>query len=109
MYGPHYVVAQAIAQNLHRGNSLMAEQEAAQARGWIADQLDQGRQFDMAKTKRREAGVAHAIIEPIHDAMFGGRVRVARQPGRERYHYRPQSQLTNPKNPGENARILSNV
>src|SRR3546814_1093770 len=75
MYGPHYVVAQAIAQNLHRGNSLMAEQEAAQARGWIADQLDQGRQFDMAKTKRREDGVAHAIIEPIHEEMFGGRVR----------------------------------
>lgn len=62
----------------------MAEQEAAQARGWIADQLDQGRQFDMAKTKRREDGVAHAIIEPIHEEMFGGRVRVARPPSRER-------------------------
>src|SRR3546814_5832087 len=78
------IFAQAIAQNLHRGNSLMAEQEAAQARGWIADQLDQGRQFDMAKTKRREDGVAHAIIEPIHEEMFGGSVRVARPPSRER-------------------------
>ncbi|QNE33655.1 hypothetical protein F1C10_16255 (plasmid) [Sphingomonas sp. NBWT7] len=80
----HYVVAQAIAQNLHRGNPVMAEQEAVRARGWIADQLDQGRQFDMAKAKRREDGAAHAVIEPIHEEMFGGRVRVARQPGLER-------------------------
>lgn len=80
----HYVVAQAIAQNLHRDNLVMAEQEMVRARGWIADQLDQGRQFDMAKAKRREDGAAHAIIEPIHEEMFGNRVKVARQPGRER-------------------------
>lgn len=80
----HYVVAKAIAQNLHRGNPVMAEQEMARARDWIADQLDQGRQFDMAKTKRREDGMAHAVIEPIHEKMFGGRVRVAREPDRER-------------------------
>ena len=80
----HYVVAQAIAQNLHRDNPVMAEQEAAQARSWIADQIDQGRQFDMAKAKRREDGAAHAVIEPIHEEMFGGRVRVMSQADRER-------------------------
>jgi hypothetical protein len=80
----HYVVAQVIAQNLHRDNPVLADQEAMRARGWIADQLDQGRQFDMAKAKRREDGAAHAVIEPIHEEMFGGRVRVARQPSRER-------------------------
>ena len=56
----------------------MADRETRQARGWIADQLDQGRQFDMAKTKRREDGVAHAVIEPIHEEMFAVRVRVQR-------------------------------
>jgi len=80
----HYVVAQVIAKNLHRDNPILAEQEAVRARGWIADQLDQGRQFDMAKTKRREDGLAHAVIEPIHEEMFGGRVRVARKPDGER-------------------------
>lgn len=80
----HYVVAQAIAQNLHRGNLAMTKQETGRARDWIADQLDQGRQFDMAKTKRREDGAAHAVIEPIHEEMFGGRVRVSHQPDRER-------------------------
>ncbi len=80
----HYVVAQVIAKNLHRDNPVMAEQETAQARGWIAAQLDRGRQFDMAKAKRREDGAAHAVIEPIHEEMFGGRVRVARQPSQER-------------------------
>jgi len=80
----HYVIAQAIAQNLHRDNPVMAKQETAQARGWIADQLDQGRQFDMAKAKRREDGVAHAVIELIHEEMFSGRVRVRTQPSQER-------------------------
>ena len=80
----HYAVAQAIAKNLHRDNPTMAEQEMVRARGWIADQLDQGRQFDMAKTKRREDGAAHAVIEPVHEEMFGGRVKVAPQAGRER-------------------------
>lgn len=80
----HYIVAQVIAKNLHRDKPILAEQEAVRARGWIADQLDQGRQFDMAKTKRREDGAAHAVIEPIHEEMFGGRVRVAPQPNRER-------------------------
>ena len=80
----HYVVAQAIAQNLHRDNPVMIEQEMVRARGWIADQLDRGRQFDMAKAKRREDGAAHAVIEPIHEEMFGGRVRAVRQPDRER-------------------------
>lgn len=75
----HYVVAQAIAQNLHRDNLNLAEQETVRARGWIADQLDQGRQFEMAKTKRREDGMAHAVIEQIHEEMFSGRVKVARQ------------------------------
>ncbi|WP_336975189.1 hypothetical protein [Sphingobium aromaticiconvertens] len=78
----HYVVAQVIAKNLHRDNPILAEQEAVRARDWIADQLDRGRQFDMAKAKRREDGAAHAVIEPIHEEMFGGRVRVARQPDR---------------------------
>ena len=80
----HYAVAQVIAKNLHRDDPILAEQEAARSLGWIADQLDQGRQFDIAKTKRREDGAVHAVIEPIHEEMFGGRVRVARQPGRER-------------------------
>lgn len=79
----HYVVAQAIAQQLHRNDHAMVDQETKQARGWIANQLNQGRQFDMAKTKRREDGLAHAVIEPIHEEMFAGRVRVARQPGLE--------------------------
>lgn len=74
----HYAVAQVIAKNLHRNNPILAEQEVLRARGWIADQLDQGRQFDMAKTKRREDGVTHAVIEPIHEEMFLGRVRVQR-------------------------------
>ncbi|CAH0357269.1 MAG: hypothetical protein WA085_10880 [Sphingobium sp.] len=74
----HYAVAQVIAKNLHRDNPILAEQEAVRARDWIADQLDQGRQFDMAKTKRREDGVAHAVIEPIHEEMFPGRVRTQR-------------------------------
>lgn len=80
----HYVVSQVIAQQLHRNDSAMVDQETKQARDWIADQLDQGRQFDMAKTKRREDGVAHAVIEPIHEEMFRGRVRVTRPPNRER-------------------------
>ena len=80
----HYVVAQAIAQNLHRDNPVMIEQEMVRARSWIADQLDQGRQFDRAKTKRRDDGAAHAVIEPIHEEMFDGRVRVAHQPRRGR-------------------------
>lgn len=78
----HYAVAQAIAKNLHRDNPILAEQEAARAREWIADQLDRGRQFDMAKTKRREDGAAHAVIESIHEEMFGGRVRVRELPER---------------------------
>ena len=74
----HYVVAQVIAKNLHRDNPTLAEQEAVRARDWIADQLDQGRQFDMVKAKRREDGAAHAVIESIHEEMFPGRVRAAR-------------------------------
>ena len=80
----HYAVAQVIAKNLHRDNPILAEQEEMRAWRWIADQLDQGRQFNVAKTKRREDGAAHAVIEPVHEEMFGGRVRVARSPSRER-------------------------
>lgn len=73
-----HAVVQVIANNLHRDHPILTEQEAARSLGWIADQLDQGRQFDVPKTKRREDGVIHAVIEPIHQEMFGGRVRVAR-------------------------------
>lgn len=76
----HYVVAQVIAQQLHHNDPAMVNQEIRQALSWIADQLDQGRQFDMAKTKRREDGVAHAVIEPIHEEMFRSRVKVAIHP-----------------------------
>ncbi|TWC97593.1 MULTISPECIES: hypothetical protein [unclassified Sphingobium] len=80
----HYLVAQAIAQRLHQDDPAMSEQETLRARDWIADQLDQGRRFDMAKAKRREDGMAYAVIEPIHEEMFGGRVRVAHKLNRER-------------------------
>lgn len=62
----------------------LAYQDALRARGWIADQLDQGQQFDMARTERREDGVTHADSEPIHEKMFWGCGRVMHQPDRER-------------------------
>jgi len=79
----HYLVARAIANGLHKGDAVGMEREAAQAREWIANQLDQGRTFERAKVHRGDQG-AMVVVEPIHEEMFGGRVRVAPQPGRER-------------------------
>lgn len=78
-----HIVAQAIAKGLHKGDAEGAEREAAQAREWIADQLDRGRTFERAKVQRGDQGM-RAVVEPIHEEMFGQRVRVARQLGRER-------------------------
>jgi hypothetical protein len=79
----NYMVAQAIAKGLNKGDPDGAAREIARAREWIADQLDRGRVFEPAKVRDGEKG-AVAVLEPIHEEMFGGRVRVARQPGRER-------------------------
>ena len=56
--------------------------ENARVREWIADQLDQGRVFEPGKVRSGEKG-AMAVVEPIHEEMFPGRVR-APQPDRER-------------------------
>ena len=78
-----YLVAQAIANGLHKGDAEGAAREAARAREWIADQLDRGRVFERGKVQRSDQGTM-AVVEPVHEEMFGGRVRVARQLGRER-------------------------
>lgn len=79
----NYMVAQAIAKGLSKGDAEGAARDAAQAREWIANQLDQGRVFEPAKVRDGDKG-AVAVVQPIHEEMFSGRVKVARQPDRER-------------------------
>ena len=79
----NYMVAQAIAKGLNKGDPDGAAREIARAREWIADQLDRGRVFEPAKVRDSDKG-AVAVVEPIHEEMFAGRVRVARQPNRGR-------------------------
>ncbi|AUW60581.1 hypothetical protein C1T17_20415 (plasmid) [Sphingobium sp. SCG-1] len=78
----NYVVAQAIASKLHKGDSEGVARENARVREWIADQLDQGRVFEPGKVRSSEKGVA-AVVEPIHEEMFPRRIR-APQSERER-------------------------
>lgn len=78
----NYIVAQAIANRLNKGDPEGVARENARLREWIADQLDQGRVFDPRKVRSSEKGVA-AVVEPIHEEMFPGRVR-APQLDRER-------------------------
>lgn len=78
----NYIVAQAIANRLHKGDHEGLARENARVREWIADQLDQGRVFEPGKVRSSETGVA-AVVEPIHEEMFPGRVR-AQRPDRER-------------------------
>lgn len=78
----NYMVAQAIAKGLNKGDPDGTARDAARAREWIADQLDRGRVFEPAKVRDGGKG-AVAVVEPIHEEMFPGRVRV-QQPGRER-------------------------
>ena len=78
----NYIVAQAIAKGLNKGDPDGTARDAARAREWIADQLDRGRVFEPAKVRDGGKG-AVAVVEPIHEEMFPGRLR-ARQPDRER-------------------------
>lgn len=78
----NYIVAQAIANRLHKGDPEGVARENARVRDWIADQLDQGRVFEPGKVRSSEKGVA-AVVEPIHEEMFPGRVRAPR-PDRKR-------------------------
>lgn len=78
----NYMVAQAIAKGLNKGDPDGTARDAARAREWIADQLDRGRVFEPAKVRDGGKG-AVAVVEPIHEEMFPGRVR-APQPDRER-------------------------
>lgn len=70
----NYMVAQAIAKGLNKGDPDGAARDAAQAREWIADQLDRGRVFEPGKVRSGENGTV-AVVEPIHEEMFPGRVR----------------------------------
>ena len=79
----NYMVAQAIAKGLNKSDPDGAARDAARAREWIADQLDRGRVFEPAKVRDGGKG-AVAVVEPIHEEMFPGRVRAPRQPDRER-------------------------
>jgi hypothetical protein len=79
----NYMVAQAIAKGLNKGDPDGSAREIARVREWIADQLDRGRVFEPAKVRDGDKG-AVAVVEPIHEEMFTGRVKVARQLGRER-------------------------
>lgn len=79
----NYMVAQAIAKGLNKGDPDGAAREIARVREWIADQLDRGRVFEPAKVRDGDKG-AVAVVEPIHEEMFTGRVKVTRQLGRER-------------------------
>ena len=79
----NYIVAQAIAKGLNKGDPDGAARDAARAREWIADQLDRGRVFEPGKVRSGENGTV-AVVEPIHEEMFPGRVRAQRQADRER-------------------------
>lgn len=79
----NYIVAQAIAKGLNKGDPDGAARDAARAREWIADQLDRGRVFEPGKVRSGENGTV-AVVEPIHEEMFGGRIRAQRQLDRER-------------------------
>lgn len=78
----NYIVAQAIANRLHKGDPEGVARENARVREWIADQLDRGRVFEPGKVRSGEKG-AVAVVEPIHEEMFPGRIR-APQPDQER-------------------------
>lgn len=73
----NYMVAQAIAKGLNKGDPDGTARDMARAREWIADQLDRGRVFEPAKVRDGGKG-AVAVVEPIHEEMFPGRVRVQR-------------------------------
>lgn len=79
----NYMVARAIANGLNKGDPEGAGRDAANAREWIADQLDQGRVFAPGRVRDSEKG-AVAVVEPIHEEMFPGRIRAPRQADRER-------------------------
>ncbi|WP_272800890.1 hypothetical protein [Sphingobium sp. AntQ-1] len=70
-------MAQAIANRLNKGDPEGVARENARLREWIADQLDQGRVFEPGKVRSSEKGVV-AVVEPIHEEMFPGRVRAQR-------------------------------
>lgn len=74
----NYMVAQAIAKGLNKGDPDGEAHDAAQAREWIAAQLDRGRVLEPAKVRDGGKG-AVAVVEPIHEEMFPGRVRVQRE------------------------------
>lgn len=78
----NYIVAQAIANRLHKGDPESVARESARVHEWIADQLDQGRVFEPGRVRSGEKG-AMAVVEPIHEEMFPGRIR-AQRPDRER-------------------------
>ncbi len=78
----NYMVAQAIAKGLNKGDPDGAARDAAQAREWIADQLDRGQVFEPGKVRSGENGTV-AVVERIHEEMFPGRVK-AQQFDRER-------------------------
>ena len=79
----NYRVAEAIAKGLNKGDPEGAARDAAHAREWIADQLDRGRVFAPGRVRDSEKG-AVAVVEPIHEEMFPGRIRAPRQADRER-------------------------
>ena len=79
----NYRVAEAIARGLNKGDPEGAARDAAHAREWIADQLDRGRVFGPGKVRDTDNGRL-AAPQPIHEEMFPGRIKVPRQPSRER-------------------------
>ena len=74
----NYMVAQAIAKGLNKADPDGEASDVARVREWIADQLDRGRVFEPAKVRDGGKG-ALAVVEPIHEEMFPGRVRVQRR------------------------------
>ena len=76
----NYRVAQAIAKGLNKGDPEGAARDVARAREWIADQLDRGRVFEPGKVRSGENGTV-AVVEPIHEEMFPGRVRAQQLDG----------------------------
>ena len=79
----HYRVAQLIAERLNKGNSVEVERESARVREWLADQLDKGRVFELAKLQSNEKGPV-IVGQPIYEEMFPGRIRIQREPDLER-------------------------
>jgi hypothetical protein len=70
----NYIVAQATAKGLNKGDPDGAAHDVARVREWIADQHRRGRVFEPGKMRSGENGTV-AVVEPIQEEMFPGPVR----------------------------------